>query len=80
MISGVRSDGPRGLEQFEPAWRTALQYADATTRDGNSVTDELYASLAHHWDAGQIVEITMVIGLFAYFNRFTEALRVAVTR
>ena len=43
MISGVRSDGPRGLEQFEPAWRTALQYADATTRDGNSVTDELYA-------------------------------------
>ena len=80
MLSGVRSDGAEGLEQFEPAWRAALRYADATTRDGNAVSDELFASLAGHWDTGQIVEITMVIGLFAYFNRFTEALRVAVTR
>jgi alkylhydroperoxidase family enzyme len=33
-----------------------------------------------HWNEGEIVEITMVIGLFAYFNRFNDALRVEVTR
>ena len=80
MVRGVRSDGTVGLEQFEPAWRIALHYADAVTASGQAVTDELYAELARHWDAGQIVEITQVIGLFAYFNRFNDALRVAVTK
>ena len=80
MLHGVRSDGTTGLEQFEPAWRIALHYADAVTVSGHAVTDELYAELARHWDAGQIVEITQVIGLFAYFNRFNDALRVAVTK
>ena len=80
MVRGVRRDGAAGLEQLEPAWRSALHYADAVTRGGHAVTDELYGSLAGHWDAGQIVEITLVIGLFAFFNRFTDALRVAVTK
>jgi alkylhydroperoxidase family enzyme len=79
MVRGVRSDGAAGLEQFEPAWRSALHYADAVTQGGHAVTDELYGSLAAHWDAGQIVEITLVIGLFAFFNRVTDALRVEVT-
>ncbi len=79
MLHGVRSDGGAGLEQFEPAWRAALRYADAVTAESNGVSDELYAALAAEWDEGQIVEITQVIGLFAYFNRFNNALRVAVT-
>jgi alkylhydroperoxidase family enzyme len=37
-------------------------------------------AVARHWNEGEIVEITMVIGLFAYFNRFNDALRVEVTR
>ncbi len=37
-------------------------------------------ALRRHWNEGEIVEITMVIGLFAYFNRFNDALRVEVTR
>jgi alkylhydroperoxidase family enzyme len=80
MVRGVRSDGTAGLEQFEPAWRAALHYADAVTRGGPAVTDELYGALARDWDAGEIVEITTVIGLFAYFNRFTDALRVEITK
>ena len=80
MVRGVRSDGTGGLEEFEPAWRAALDYADAVTRSGHAVTDEVYGALAKHWDGGQVVEITLVIGLFAYFNRFNDALRVEVTK
>jgi alkylhydroperoxidase family enzyme len=80
MLHGVRSDGQEGLEQFEPAWRAALLYADALTQSGHAVTDGLYAALATHWDPGEVVEITAVIGLFTYFNRFNDALRVEVTR
>ena len=80
MLRGAQADIASDLERFEPGWRAALRYADAMTRSGHAVTDELYAELARHWDAGQIVEITLVIGLFAYFNRFNDALRVEVTR
>jgi alkylhydroperoxidase family enzyme len=80
MLHGVRSHGAAGLEQFEPAWRAALRYADAVTADSNGVPDELYAALAAAWDEGQIVEITQVIGLFSYFNRFNNALRVEITK
>ncbi len=80
QLRAVRSDGTEGLAAFEPAWRAALAYADAMTASGHAVTDERFAELARHWDAGEIVEISLVIGLFAYFNRFNDALRVEVTR
>ena len=80
MLHGVRSDGVAGLEQFEPAWGAALRYADAMTLGGGEVSDPVYAALAAHWDEGQVVEITEVIGLFNYFNRLTNALRVEITR
>ena len=80
MLHGVRSDGPTGLERFEPAWRAALTWADAVVADGNAVPDATYAALAAAWDEGQNVEITQVIGLFSYFNRFNNALRVEITK
>lgn len=80
MLHGVRSDGVAGLEQFEPGWLAALHYADAVTMWSDAVTDAEYAALAAHWDEGQVVEITQVIGLFNYFNRINNALRVEITR
>jgi alkylhydroperoxidase family enzyme len=47
---------------------------------GHDVTDELFARLRSAWDDGQIVEITLVIGMTEYFNRFNDSLRVEPTR
>lgn len=80
MLAAVRSDAPVDPGAFEPAWAAALAFADAMSGSGNDVTDGQFAELARHWDHGQVVEIAMVIGLFAYFNRFNNALCVAVTR
>jgi alkylhydroperoxidase family enzyme len=44
------------------------------------VTDELYGRLRAAWDDGQIVEITLVIGMTEYFNRFNDSLRVEPTK
>ncbi len=33
-----------------------------------------------NFDDGQIVELAAVIGLFNYFNRFNDALRVEITK
>lgn len=65
---------------FEPSWRVALEYAAAITPTGGTVPDPLFADLARAWSAPQIVEITAVVALFNYFNRFAEALAIPVTR
>ena len=75
-------DGParEAIERLEPGWRAALDYADVIHRSGHDVTDELYGRLRGSWEEGQIVEITLVIGMTEYFNRFNDSLRVEPTR
>ena len=63
-----------------PGWAAAWRYAELMAGSAHDITDPVYAELAQHWQPGEIVEITMVIGLFSYFNRFNDALRVEITR
>lgn len=72
--------GEASSEGMEPGWLAALRYAELVTETGHAVTGDAWAGLARHWDAGAIVEITLVAGLFSYFNRFNDALHVEVTR
>jgi alkylhydroperoxidase family enzyme len=80
MLAALRGDGPPDLAAFEASWAAALVFADAMNVSGHAVTDAVYDVVAAHWDSGQLVEIAMVVGLFAYFNRFNDALHVQVTR
>ena len=65
---------------FEAAWRAAFRYADEMTPTPGIVSDDTFAALASHWNAAQVVEITAVICMFAFFNRFAHALAIPVTR
>lgn len=68
------------LDGIEERWRTAIEYAELVTESGHAVDRQTYDRLARHWTEGEIVEITFVAGLFAYFNRFNDALLVEVTK
>ena len=50
------------------------------TRDANGVPDAVFDGLRDHFEEGEVVEIACVVGLFAYLNRFNEALQVEPTR
>ncbi|HEX9056997.1 MAG TPA: hypothetical protein VF818_05640 [Ktedonobacterales bacterium] len=65
---------------FTPAERAALSLAERMTTDAHGVDEEVWASVREHFDEGQIVELAAVIGMFNYFNRFNDALRVPITR
>ena len=65
---------------FTPAERAALTLAERMTTDAHGVDEEVWAELRAHYDEGQIVELAAVIGLFNYFNRFNDGLRVDVAR
>ena len=65
---------------FEAPWRSAMHYADAMTPTPGIVSDAVFGELATHWSPAQIVEITSVIALFNFFNRFAHALAIPVTK
>ncbi len=74
-------DGTEGsLDGMEERWKVALRFGELVTASGHAVTDQDYAELSRHWTDEEIVELTLVAGLFSYFNRFNDALRVQVTR
>jgi uncharacterized peroxidase-related enzyme len=81
LVDALQDCGPRtSVEALDPGWRAALDYADVLLGSGHDVTDAQFAALRECWDEGQIVEISMVIGLAAYFSRFNNALRVEPTK
>jgi uncharacterized peroxidase-related enzyme len=67
-------------EDFTPAEKAALRLAESVTRDANSITDEQFAELRSFYSEGEIVELLCAIGLFNYFNRFNNALRMEPTK
>ena len=69
----------RYADRFTPAELAALSLAERMTTDAHGVDEEVWATLREHYDEGQIVELAAVIGLFNYFNRFNDALRVDAT-
>jgi len=81
LVEAIQDRGGRApIEHLEAAWRVALEFADVVHGSGRDVADELYGRLRGSWDEGQIVEITLVIGMTEYFNRFNNSLGVEPTK
>ena len=72
------ADWPR-REDFNPAEKAALRLAETVTRNAHAITDEQFVELRTYYSEGEIVELLCSIGLFNYFNRFNDALRVEIT-
>ena len=73
------ADWPR-RDDFTPAEKAALRLAETVTRDANAVSDEQFAELSSFYSEGEIVELLCAIGLFNYFNRFNNALKMESTK
>ena len=67
-------------EDFTPAEKAALRLAETVTTDAHAVTDEQFAELRTFYSEGEIVELLCAIGLFNYFNRFNNALKMEPTK
>src|SRR5579871_4575890 len=65
---------------FTAAEKAALCLAEMVTRNANAVTDEQFAELRGFYSEGEIVELLCAIGLFNYFNRFNNALKMEPTK
>jgi uncharacterized peroxidase-related enzyme len=73
------ADWPQ-LNDFTPAEKAALRLAETVTRAAKAVSDEQFAELRSFYSEGEIVELLCAIGLFNYFNRFNNALKMEPTK
>jgi uncharacterized peroxidase-related enzyme len=61
-------------EIFSEAEKAALDFAFASSTIPNSVNDRIAESLRKYWNEGEIVEITGVVALFGYLNRWNDSM------
>ncbi|WP_297089842.1 carboxymuconolactone decarboxylase family protein [uncultured Draconibacterium sp.] len=59
---------------FSAAERAALDFAHAASVIPNSVDDKIAENLRAHWNEGEIVEISGVVALFGYLNRWNDSM------
>lgn len=65
---------------FTDAEKIALEYARELTLRPHELSDDLFTRLREHYDEGEIVELSAMAGLFNYFNRVNDALRMEPTK
>jgi alkylhydroperoxidase family enzyme len=70
----------RNREDFTAAEKAALELAERETQRPHDVDDAFWAELRQHYDEGQIIELAAAIGLFNYFNRFNDVLKMEPTK
>jgi uncharacterized peroxidase-related enzyme len=59
---------------YSEAERVALDFSLAAASVPNAVDDELFAKMRQHWSEDEIVEITGVISLFGFMNRWNDTM------
>lgn len=63
---------------FTDGEKAALAYAHAAASVPNMVTDAVGTRLRAHWSEEAIVEITAVVALFGYLNRWNDSMGTAL--
>jgi AhpD family alkylhydroperoxidase len=66
--------GWRGSDAFTDAERVALEFTERFCTDSKDIEDDLIARLGEHFDPGEIVELSLVIGKYLSQGRFMQVL------
>ena len=65
---------------FTEAEKAALRLAERETLNPKSFDEAMWADLRQHYDEGEIIELAAAIGLFNYFNRFNDVMKMDPTK
>lgn len=72
LLAGVNR--ARELDAYTDAERVAIEYAERFCADSARIDDDLLSRLRSHFDAGGVVELTLVIGKYLALGRFMQVL------
>ena len=72
LLAGVADAA--GSDAYTDAEKVAIEYAHRFATDSANIDDGLVDRLRQHFDSGEIVELTLVIGKYLAFGRFMQVL------
>ena len=58
--------------------KAAVLWAEHVTKNTARSRDDVYEIVSKNFNEAEIVELTLMAGFFALFNRFTDSLRVPI--
>jgi uncharacterized peroxidase-related enzyme len=70
----------RTRTDFNEREKAALELAERETLESTGINDEFWTRLRQDFDEGEIIELAAAIGLFNYFNRFNNSLKMEPTK
>ena len=76
QVAAAESDDYLESPHLDARQKLAVRWAEAVTRLTAHDDDELFAELQREFDDEQIVELTVLCGMWNWSNRLTEALHV----
>ena len=59
---------------YDEKEKAVIHYADLVTRGASASTDEVFAALGEYFSSDEIIELTFMICLANFNNRWNEAL------
>ena len=62
------------LDDYTAAEKVAIEYAGRFCTDSADIGDDLLRRLAEHFEPGEVVELTLVIGKYLALGRFMQVL------
>ena len=72
LLLGVRRYSE--TDDYTAAEKVAIEYAERFCTDSARIDDDLMSRLQEHFDAGAVVELTLVIAKYLAFGRFMQVL------
>ena len=72
LLAGV--DRAAELDVYTDAEKVAIEYAARFATDSANIDDDLIARMKQHFDSGEIVELTLVIGKYLALGKFMQVL------
>ncbi len=63
---------------LSPREKAAVLWAEHVTRNTARSRDDVFDQLRKHFTEPEIVELTLICGMFNMFNRFMDSLRIPV--
>jgi uncharacterized peroxidase-related enzyme len=66
--------------EFSEREKVAIHLAEVMTLDAHSYSEAEFARLRSFYSEGEVVELMAAIGLFNYFNRFNDLLKMEPTQ
>ena len=78
QLEAIQSE--TGQKHFTEREQAALRLAEVMTLNAHGYSDADFTNLRSLFSEGEVVELMAAIGLFNYFNRFNDVLRMEPTR